>query len=443
MSFTSKQIAFANDIRAHLGADVCESGISRKDIKTFCETKGHKFPTWLTFTNKETFCIGRATYRVPDLSGNNITSAVKAITPAKVESTSVEPTGEPVDDIVIHARMDGDVVISAEEIVDAAVVDERPIIKEPESVEMTKGATSTVTNIPDKDPLFVPFGNFSDVETIFKSEMFYPIYVTGLSGNGKTFMIEQAAAKAARELFRINITIETDEDDLLGGFRLVNGETVWFDGPVIEAMRKGAILLLDEVDLASTKIMCLQPILEGKGVFLKKINEFVECAAGFNIVATANTKGKGDDTGNFIGAGVMNEAFLERFPITVEQEYPTNAVEKKILGKVFDKLNLSDNEFIDKLISWADIIRKTYMEGAIDELITTRRLVHISNAYSIFNMDRMKAITMCVNRFDEETKTAMTDLYTKVDGSPDLVTEPKLETETETTESDDDNDCPF
>ncbi|HAE75750.1 MAG TPA: porphyrin biosynthesis protein [Alphaproteobacteria bacterium] len=339
--------------------------------------------------------------------------------------------------------MDGDVVISAEEIVDAAVVDERPIIKEPESVEMTKGATSTVTNIPDKDPLFVPFGNFSDVETIFKSEMFYPIYVTGLSGNGKTFMIEQAAAKAARELFRINITIETDEDDLLGGFRLVNGETVWFDGPVIEAMRKGAILLLDEVDLASTKIMCLQPILEGKGVFLKKINEFVECAAGFNIVATANTKGKGDDTGNFIGAGVMNEAFLERFPITVEQEYPTNAVEKKILGKVFDKLNLSDNEFIDKLISWADIIRKTYMEGAIDELITTRRLVHISNAYSIFNMDRMKAITMCVNRFDEETKTAMTDLYTKVDGSPDLVTEPKLETETETTESDDDNDCPF
>ena len=307
-------------------------------------------------------------------------------------------------------------------------------------MEMTKGVTSSVTNVPEKDPLFVPFGNFSDVETIFKSGMFYPIYVTGLSGNGKTFMIEQAAAKSNRELFRVNITVETDEDDLLGGFRLVNGETVWFDGPVIEAMRKGAILLLDEVDLASTKIMCLQPVLEGKGVFLKKINELVECAPGFNIVATANTKGKGDETGNFIGAGVLNEAFLERFPITVEQEYPSNAVEKKILGKVFDKLNISDNEFIDKLVSWADIIRKTYVEGAIDELITTRRLVHISNAYSIFNMDRMKAITMCVNRFDDETKTAMTDLYTKVDGSPDLVTEPKVETEIK---EDDDNECPF
>ena len=200
---------------------------------------------------------------------------------------------------------------------------------------------------------------------------------------------------------------------------MVDGETVWFDGPVVEAMRTGSVLLLDEVDLASTKIMCLQPILEGKGVFLKKINEYVDCQPGFNIVATANTKGKGDDTGNFIGAGVLNEAFLERFPITVEQEYPATPIEKKILGKVFDKLNISDNEFIEKLVSWADIIRKTYQEGAIDELITTRRLVHISNAYAIFNMDRMKAIEMCVNRFDDETKTAMVDLYTKVDGGVD------------------------
>jgi len=308
-------------------------------------------------------------------------------------------------------------------------------------VEMTKGSTSTVTNIPGKDPLFVPFGNFSDVHSIIKSNMFYPIYVTGLSGNGKTFMIEQAAAKAGREMFRVNITVETDEDDLLGGFRLVDGETVWFDGPVVEAMRKGAILLLDEVDLASTKIMCLQPVLEGKGVFLKKINEFVTCADGFNIVATANTKGKGDETGNFIGAGVMNEAFLERFPITVEQEYPTNAVEKKILEKVFDKLNISDSEFIEKLVNWADIIRKTYLEGAIDELITTRRLVHISNACAIFNMDRMKAITMCVNRFDDETKTAMVDLYTKVDSDVENVVSSTVE-ET-ATEDADGNECPF
>ena len=299
---------------------------------------------------------------------------------------------------------------------------------------MTKGGTSTVENIPVKDNLFVPFGNFSDVHSILKSEMFYPIFVTGLSGNGKTFMVEQACAKAKRELFRVNITIETDEDDLLGGFRLVNGETVWFDGPVVEAMKKGSVLLLDEIDLASTKIMCLQPVLEGKGVFLKKINEWVECADGFNVVATANTKGKGDDTGNFIGAGVLNEAFLERFPITVEQEYPTNAVEKKILEKIFDNLGLSDSEFIDKLVNWADIIRKTYVEGAIDELITTRRLVHISNAYKIFNMDRIKSISMCVNRFDVETKTAMLDLYTKVDSDvspattePESVTDPSTD----------------
>ena len=430
MSFTDKQITFATDIRSYYTIDKCDSGLSRKEIKKFCDDTGNKFPTWLTFTHKDFFCVGRATYRVPDLSDNNITSTVKAKAPVKVESGSPESAG----------KADDSVVISADEIVKAAVVDNRPIVNESTTVEMTKGATSVVTNVPDKDPLFVPFGNFSDVESIFKSNMFYPVYVTGLSGNGKTFMIEQAAAKAKRELFRVNITIETDEDDLLGGFRLVNGETVWFDGPVVEAMRKGAILLLDEVDLASTKIMCLQPVLEGKGVFLKKINEFVDCAPGFNIVATANTKGKGDDTGNFIGAGVLNEAFLERFPITVEQEYPTNAVEKKILGKVFDKLNISDDEFIDKLVSWADIIRKTYLEGAIDQLVTTRRLVHISNAYSIFNMDRMKAISMSVKRFDDETKTAMTDLYTKVDAEAAVSTTPTTEVETE---KGDDNECPF
>jgi len=422
MSFTKKQEMFrtaAVTWSTENNKDL--SSVSKTDLSEIADSVDMAFPHWIT--RVPTYKVGRGTWFVP--VDDNTASTVKAKAPVKVESGSPESAG----------KADDSVVITAEEIVNAAVVDDRPT-----TVEMTKGTTSVVTNVPDKDPLFVPFGNFSDVESIFKSNMFYPVYVTGLSGNGKTFMIEQAAAKASRELFRVNITVETDEDDLLGGFRLVNGETVWFDGPVVEAMRKGAILLLDEVDLASTKIMCLQPILEGKGVFLKKINEFVECAPGFNIVATANTKGKGDDTGNFIGAGVLNEAFLERFPITVEQEYPSNAVEKKILGKVFDKLNISDNEFIDKLVSWADIIRKTYVEGAIDELITTRRLVHISNAYSIFNMDRMKAITMCVNRFDDETKTAMTDLYTKVDGSPDLVTEPKVETETT---EDDDNECPF
>ena len=385
--------------------------VSKIDLQNIADSAGLKFPHWITRDKNSPLKVGRGLWKVP-VDGS---PAIKAVADSSV---GVEKAPEPVKEPV--------------------TITDKPTA--PTSVvEMTKGTTSTVTNIPSKDPLFVPFGNFSDVNSIFKSNMFYPIYVTGLSGNGKTFMIEQAAAKAGRELFRVNITVETDEDDLLGGFRLVDGETVWFDGPVVEAMRKGAILLLDEVDLASTKIMCLQPVLEGKGVFLKKINEFVTCADGFNIVATANTKGKGDDTGNFIGAGVLNEAFLERFPITVEQEYPSNAVEKKILEKVFDKLNIKDSEFIDKLVNWADVIRKTYVEGAIDELITTRRLVHISNAYSIFNMDRMKAISMCVNRFDDETKTAMVDLYTKIDSGVDA--EP-VATATATEEAGD-NACPF
>ena len=383
--------------------------VTKIDPHNIAESAGLKFPHWITRDKNSPLKVGRGLWKIP-VDGS---PTIKVVADSSV---GVDKAPEPVKESV-------------------TITD---IPTAPTSVvEMTKGTTSTVTNIPAKDPLFVPFGNFSDVNSIFKSNMFYPIYVTGLSGNGKTFMIEQAAAKAGRELFRVNITVETDEDDLLGGFRLVDGETVWFDGPVVEAMRKGAIVLLDEVDLASTKIMCLQPVLEGKGVFLKKINEFVECADGFNVVATANTKGKGDDTGNFMGAGVLNEAFLERFPITVEQEYPSNAVEKKILNKVFDKLNINDSEFVDKLINWADVIRKTYVEGAIDQLITTRRLVHISNAYAIFNMDRMKAISMCVNRFDDETKMAMIDLYTKIDSGVDA------EVTATATEEEGDNACPF
>ena len=389
--------------------------VSKIDLQNIADSAGLKFPHWITRDKNSPLKVGRGLWKIPV----NGSVAVKSTpSPKKKAKKVVEPVAsEPVAS-------------------EPVTITDKPTA--PTSVvEMTKGTTSTVSNIPAKDPLFVPFGNFSDVNSIFKSNMFYPIYVTGLSGNGKTFMIEQAAAKAGRELFRVNITVETDEDDLLGGFRLVDGETVWFDGPVVEAMRKGAILLLDEVDLASTKIMCLQPVLEGKGVFLKKINEFVECADGFNVVATANTKGKGDETGNFMGAGVLNEAFLERFPITVEQEYPSNAVEKKILNKVFDKLNINDSEFVDKLINWADVIRKTYVEGAIDQLITTRRLVHISNAYAIFNMDRMKAISMCVNRFDDETKMAMIDLYTKIDSGVDA------EVTATATEEEGDNACPF
>mgnify|MGYP000329890902 FL=1 len=263
--------------------------------------------------------------------------------------------------------------------------------------------------IPAKDDTFVSFGNFADIKKIIKSGLFYPTFITGLSGNGKTFSVEQACSQTKRELIRVNITIETDEDDLIGGFRLVNGETVWHNGPVTEALQRGAILLLDEIDLASNKILCLQSILEGKGVFLKKIGKFITPAEGFNVFATANTKGKGSDDGRFIGTNVLNEAFLERFPVTFEQSYPVSAVEQKILMALCD-----DTEFCKRLCDWADIIRKTFYDGGIEEIISTRRLVHIVRAYSIFN-DKAKAIQVCVNRFDDETKQAFLELYDKVD----------------------------
>jgi midasin (ATPase involved in ribosome maturation) len=268
--------------------------------------------------------------------------------------------------------------------------------------------------IPDKDDTFVKFGNFNDIKKIISSNLFYPTFITGLSGNGKTFSIEQACAQLKRELIRVNITIETDEDDLIGGFRLVNGETAWHNGPVIEALERGAILLLDEIDLASNKILCLQSVLEGKGVFLKKIGKFVKPAAGFNVFATANTKGKGSDDGRFIGTNVLNEAFLERFPVTFEQSYPAPAIEQRILEGIALDLGVKDRDFCKRLVDWGDIIRKTFYDGGIEEIISTRRLVHIIRAYSIFN-DKAKAIQVCVNRFDEETKTAFLELYDKVD----------------------------
>ncbi len=267
--------------------------------------------------------------------------------------------------------------------------------------------------VPSKDETYVPFGNFTDVKKIIQSRLFYPTFITGLSGNGKTFSVEQACASLNRELIRVNITIETDEDDLIGGFRLVDGETVWHNGPVVEALERGAVLLLDEVDLASNKILCLQSVLEGKGVFLKKIGKYVKPAVGFTIFATANTKGKGSDDGRFIGTNVLNEAFLERFPVTFEQEYPTAATESKILVN-----NGADEEFAEMLVKWAGVIRKTFFDGGVDEVITTRRLVHIVRANSIFG-DRVKAVTNCINRFDTDTKQSFLDLYTKVDAGED------------------------
>ena len=281
--------------------------------------------------------------------------------------------------------------------------------------------TATVKErlIPTKDDNFVPFGNFSDLKKIIKSKVFYPAFITGLSGNGKTMSVEQACAQLNREVIRVNITIETDEDDLIGGFRLVDGNTVWHNGPVVEALERGAVLLLDEIDLASNKILCLQSILEGKGVFLKKIGRYVLPAKGFTVIATANTKGKGSDDGRFIGTNVLNEAFLERFPLTFEQEYPTPAIETKMLNNYCKELDACDDKYIANLVTWADMIRRTFKEGGVDEVISTRRLVHIIRAYAIFS-DRAKAIKVCLNRFDDETKQSFMDLYDKIDGEVDM-----------------------
>ena len=275
-----------------------------------------------------------------------------------------------------------------------------------------------ISFIPDVEENYVPWGHHKDLSSIVKSAVFYPIFITGLSGNGKTYMVELVCAQLKRECVRVNITVETDEDDLLGGFRLLNGETVFHKGPVVDAMERGAVLLLDEVDLASNKILCLQPVLEGKGVYLKKINQWIKPADGFTVVATANTKGKGSDSGAFIGTNILNEAFLERFAITLEQEYPKNTVELRIVKGVFESANVDEKEsqeFGDKLVRWADIIRKTYFDGGVDEIISTRRLVHIAKAYSIFK-DRIKSINLCIARFDEETKIAFKELYEKIDG---------------------------
>ena len=290
--------------------------------------------------------------------------------------------------------------------------------------------------VPEKFDGYVSWGNFNTVKDVVKSEIFYPLFITGLSGNGKTLLVKEVCAKLKREFIRANITIETDEDDLIGGFRLLNGETVWHDGPVVTAMKRGAILLLDEIDLASNKIMCLQPVLEGSSVYIKKIGKWVHPKTGFNVIATANTKGQGADDGKFIGTNILNEAFLERFPVTIEQSYPTAAMEKKILNNEFGKHGIEDSEFAENLVKFADVVRKTFAEGGVDEIISTRRLVHIVGAYAIFD-DKLKAIEMCVARFDTETKESFVDLYSKIDAGVELET---MNQDPEDSDDDDDDD---
>ena len=359
IDLTTDQKSFVNAAYKHFKKDI----LTRGEINSFFKKEGYKNPSWL---KNDKYKVERGTYKLP-------------LDNQPTENEKIMDTGES---------------------------------KKTEAAYVVSSLTGNI--VPTKDSVFVPFGNYTDVTSIIASGKFYPIFITGLSGNGKTMSVTQACAQLKKELIRVNITIETDEDDLLGGYRLKDGQTVWQNGPVIEAMERGATLLLDEIDLASNKIMCLQPILEGSGIFVKKINKFVKPQSGFNVIATANTKGQGSEDGKFIGTNVLNEAFLERFPVTFEQSYPQSKVEKKILTNTLKAAGKSDVKFVDKLVTWADVIRKTYFDGGVDEIISTRRLVHITQAYAIFD-DKMKAIKMCTNRFDDDTKNSFVELYTKVD----------------------------
>jgi cobaltochelatase CobS len=398
MNLKPKQIA----ILKHMASAGCTSPVSRQEIFDACEATGAYAcpPSWLT--QDSTRKVGRGLYECPELA-QFVDSADSA--PAPVAPAPVAP-------------VQGAVEQSVPEMNTASLV-----------MGMTGGDRDSL--VPQKFDGYVTWGHFSNVAKIVKSRKFYPIFITGLSGNGKTLMVEQVCAKLKRECYRINITAQTDEDDLLGGFRLINGNTVWQDGPVVSAMKSGGVLLLDEVDLASRNIMCLQPVLEGKGVFLKKIGQWVTPAAGFQVFATANTKGKGSDDGRFVGTGVMNEAFLDRFPVTMEQPYATKATEKKILVKA----GCDDSDFAENLTKWAEIIRKTFAEGGIDEVVSTRRLVNIVEAWNIFGSKRT-ALEMCMSRFDDLTKKSLLDLYEKVDA--DMPAE-----DAEAVESATGNECPF
>jgi len=376
-SFNKNQVAFIREARKFFNAG--EDGtlnLTRSEILEFIEGRDIKTPTWLM---KDTYRVSHGKYSVPTLATDVAPVVAPVVAPEPVAPAPME-----------------------------AVAFHNPVVNPAHIVEDVE------TYVPDVNPLYVKTGNFADINKIIKSKRFHPVFITGLSGNGKTMGVEQACALNKREYIPVSITEETDESDLIGDLTLENGNIKWVDGPVLIAMKRGAVLLLDEVDLASNKIMSLQSILDGKGVYLKKVKKHVMPAKGFQIFATANTKGKGSEDGRFIGTNIMNEAFLERFKNTFEQEYPTQAVEKKILTKVFEDLEVKDLAFIDKLTAWADIIRKSYKEGAIDEIITTRRLVHIAETFSIFE-NRIESIQKCTNRFDESVKESFIELYYNLD----------------------------
>ena len=350
----------------YLSARNTNNGVFRtRDLKDAAAALGQRYPTWLATKDRQ---IKRGSYDLSPL--------MATVSPVPAASTS------------------------------------------PKMVIQPKLQTVVENLVPSVDPTYVPFGFYKDLVKVLTSKNFYPTFISGLSGNGKTTMVEQVCAKLKRECLRVNISIETDEDDLIGGNTLVDGNVVYREGPVLTAMKRGAILILDEIDRGSNKMMCLQAILEGKPYYNKKTGETIYPATGFNVIATANTKGRGSDDGKFMSAQILDDAFLERFAITVEQEYPSIKIEKKIILNKMEKVNKIDEEFADKLVTWADIIRKTFYDGGVEELISTRRLEHIVNAYAMFG-SRSKAIELCVNRFDSDTKSAFLDLYGKVDAGED------------------------
>ncbi len=384
-----------------------EGGVlSRSDVfKLSKETHNIGWPSWFL---RSPYKIGKGMFKLPSPDG----------------ILDIEDTSEISEESSMVSLATNSAAMKTEEVTMATNVIEFP-------------KTDKESYVPSKVREYVKFGHYSDVKTIKKSGQFYPVFITGLSGNGKTMMIEQVHAELKKELFRVNNTIETDEDDLIGHYALVDGKTVWQDGPVTMAMERGATLLLDEVDLASNKIMCLQPVLEGNPLLIKKEGRIVRPKEGFTVMATANTKGKGSEDGRFIGTNILNEAFLERFPITVEQEYPSVSVERKIIIKLMESLGCEDSEFAGKLVDWADLIRKTFYDGGVDEIIATRRLVHIVQAFSIFN-DRMKSIAMCVARFDDQTKDTFMDLYSKLDDKVSVPSDEEGESSEMTEEKEED-----
>jgi hypothetical protein len=370
MSLNKNGLAFVTACEERFGS---EAIITRDGITQVCNESGAPYPYWLV--TKTQYRYDRGQYKVPS-SGQKIVKKSEKIV------KNPEPEME-----MAYAQP-------------AQVLE----FRQPKMLDESDSA------VPQKFKDYVPFGFYKDLFGIVKSKMFYPVFITGLSGNGKTLMVEQVCAELNRECIRVNISIETDETDLLGGPTLINGNVVNRDGPVLQAMKKGAVLLIDEVDRGSNKLMCLQGILEGKPYYNKKSGEMVYPADGFTVIATANTKGRGSEEGRYLSQ-VLDDAFLERFPITVEQEYPDAKTERKIL-----KPQIDDQEFVENLCQWADVVRQSFDQGATDEIISTRRLVHIAKAYGIFK-DRMKAIELCVNRFDTETKMAFLDLYSKVDNT--------------------------